>query len=70
MHLANSFISTTLRDDLARAAEAKDGKKNGPKLLHAFCIGPATYFCMFYSADGLLHIYSTSSLLAKHADAP
>ena len=26
MHLANSFISTTLCDDLARAAEAKDGK--------------------------------------------
>ena len=27
MHLDNSFISTTLCDDLARAAEAKDGKK-------------------------------------------
>ena len=25
--LANSFISTTLCDDLARAAEAKEGKK-------------------------------------------
>ena len=27
MHLGNSFISTTLCDDLARAAEAQDGKK-------------------------------------------
>ena len=38
---------------------------NGPKLLHAFCIGPDIYFCFFYSADGLLRIYSTSSLLAE-----
>ena len=27
MHLDNSFISTTLCDDLARATEAQDGKK-------------------------------------------
>ena len=33
--------------------------------LHAFCTGPAIYFYIFYSADGLLHIYSTSSLLAE-----
>ena len=29
MHLRNSFISTTRCDDLARATEAQDGKKNG-----------------------------------------
>ena len=28
MHLRNSFISTTRCDDLARATEAQDGKKN------------------------------------------
>ena len=27
MHLVNSFISTTMCDDLARATEAQDGKK-------------------------------------------
>ena len=27
MHLGNSFISTTMCDDLARATEAQDGKK-------------------------------------------
>ena len=29
MHLYNSFISTTMCDDLARATEARDGKKKG-----------------------------------------
>ena len=32
MHLDNSFISTTLCDDLARATEAQDGKKNTQQL--------------------------------------
>ena len=32
MHLNNSFISTTMCDDLARATEAQDGKKLGMTL--------------------------------------
>ena len=32
MHLNNSFISTTMCDDLARATEARDGKKIRPTL--------------------------------------
>ena len=35
MHMDNSFISTTMCDDLARATEAQDGKKNaGATLSH------------------------------------
>ena len=33
MHLNNSFISTTMCDDLARATEAQDGKKKAMKAL-------------------------------------
>ena len=33
VHLFNSFISTTMCDDLARATEARDGKKIAMSLL-------------------------------------
>ena len=48
MHLNNSFISTTMCDDLARATEAQDGKKRGESWVSALL---SRLFCWTPSQD-------------------
>ena len=61
MQLDNSFISTTMCDDLARATEAQDGKKmiarNAvKKKAHRLCEKAP---CTDLSPDPTLHQFST-----------
>ena len=83
MHLDNSFISTTLCDDLARATEAQDGKKaatsqmtqpgssnkEGPTWA-VFWFVFCVFGCLFRSLVCTHNLDLSDCILRKKTDAP